>query len=104
MKTSAFLSAAAMALLFLSVSCNGGKDGTAETPVGILDIENAVTENLTALNLSRYASSIKYIPLETGDGFPVGDIKFFKSDGKNWYLSSIVEKNIKRFSYKEKNV
>ena len=98
MKTSAFLSAAAMALLFLSVSCNGGKDGTAETPVGILDIENAVTENLTALNLSRYASSIKYIPLETGDGFPVGDIKFFKSDGKNFYLSSILDNNIKIFS------
>ena len=98
MKAPTFLSAAAMALLFFSASCNGVKDGSAENPVGILDIENAITENQTFLNLSRYASSIKYIPLETGDGFPVGDVHFFRSDGKNFYLSSRIDKNIKIFS------
>lgn len=98
MKALTSLSAAAMALLFLSASCNSGKDISSENTIGILDIENAITENLTALNLSRYASSIKYIPLETGDGFPVGDVNFFRSDGRNFYLSSRLEMNIEIFS------
>ena len=62
-------------LLGIIISCS--KDSKREFTCQLLDIEQAI-ENIESIQLSKYASSIRYIPLETSDSILIGDVSRFK--------------------------
>ena len=62
-------------LLGIIISCSN--DSKREFTCQLLDIEQAI-ENIESIHLSKYASSIRYIPLETSDSILIGDVSRFK--------------------------
>ena len=80
----------AIALLTLFFSCGGnggrtaGKDGCI-----VLDMEQALDANAVEMNLGKYASSIRYIPLQTNEISVIGSVGHLKTDGRYFYLTSV---------------
>ena len=69
----------------------------ASSGVRVIDAEAALKER-EGLNLSRYATSIKYIPLETTEESLLGEVSSFSTDGKNFYLASLNGNSALEFS------
>ncbi len=72
-------------VLIISVSCSEQSDHGGTLPS--ISIHKAL-ETGTTVNLSKYASSIEYIPLETNDSSVI-TANSVKSDGLNFYVSAI---------------
>ena len=75
-------------LLLVLINCSSCKLETKNSSVKRIDIE-AGLENVKLVNLSQFADSIQYIPLETKDGFELSNA-FHCSYGYSHFLVSDV--------------
>ena len=80
----------AVALLPLLFSCGSNNGGAADADGCIvLDMEQALDGNAVEMNLGKYASSIRYIPLQTNENSVIGSVGHLKTDGRYFYLTSV---------------
>ena len=70
-----------VSLFLLALSCGGKKEKMQDEGITVLNIEEALDNEMATVNLSRYASSVKYIPLETTEESLLGEVSSFSTDG-----------------------
>lgn len=87
-----------VSLFLLALSCGGKKEKMQDEGITVLNIEEALDNEMATVNLSRYASSVKYIPLETTEESLLGEVSSFSTDGKNFYLASLNGNSALEFS------
>ncbi len=87
-----------VSLFLLALSCVGKKEKMQDEGITVLNIEEALDNEMATVNLSRYASSVKYIPLETTEESLLGEVSSFSTDGKNFYLASLNGNSALEFS------
>ena len=74
------------ALLLSSLAIIGCSGGEADIQCCVIDLEDAMCNNNEYIKLSKYASSIDYVPLETSDECALGSIFTMNIDEKCIYL------------------
>lgn len=89
----------AIALLTLFFSCGGngcrtaGKDGCI-----VLDMEQALDNGAVDVPLSKYATSIRYVPLSTGENSFVADVDWMESCEEYFYVASVRTDEVNEFT------
>ncbi len=74
-------------------SCNNKTDGQAPG-YGVIDLEDAFDNNSEYVNLSKYASSVEYIPLETNEESVLGRYPKFLVNNDYLYVDYLNSKRV----------
>lgn len=83
-------------LAILLASCSE-ENNVDSTHITVLNIEEGI-KNMSDIQLSKYASSVEYIPLETSNESFLGEISDFVATDSNFYLCSTNGNSVMEFS------
>ena len=89
----------AVALLPLLFSCGSNNGGAADADGCIvLDMEQALDNGAVDVPLSKYATSIRYVPLSTGENSFVADVDWMESCEEYFYVASVRTDEVNEFT------